>query len=175
MRSPCVELTRQTYVFPASLYNLGAAGLWCGYATKDSKLEHIVDTPERKINSLCRGQARDGRASLFTVSAPENRCSTHVQLNLRVIRRAELAIWNRARRKGTHSPHFTNAIPYKYQNYLETTISTPYLRSCTTSVEARLAQSVEREALNLVVVGSSPTVGMRGHQPPMQLHSAPLV
>ena len=101
MRSPCVELTRQTYVFPASLYNLGAAGLWCGYATKDSKLEHIVDTPERKINSLCRGQARDGRASLFTVSAPENRCSTHVQLNLRVIRRAELAIWNRARRKGT--------------------------------------------------------------------------
>ena len=40
---------------------------------------------------------------------------------------------------------------------------------------ACLAQSVEREALNLVVVGSSPTVGMRGHQPPMYLHSAPLV
>ena len=31
-------------------------------------------------------------------------------------------------------------------------------RSCT--LEARLAQSVERKALNLVVVGSSPTVGM---------------
>ena len=30
----------------------------------------------------------------------------------------------------------------------------------TTSVQARLAQSVERKALNLVVVGSSPTVGV---------------
>ena len=31
----------------------------------------------------------------------------------------------------------------------------------TTSVQARLAQSVERKALNLVVVGSRPTVGVR--------------
>ena len=30
----------------------------------------------------------------------------------------------------------------------------------TISVQARLAQSVERKALNLVVVGSSPTVGV---------------
>ena len=29
-----------------------------------------------------------------------------------------------------------------------------------TDIEARLAQSVERKALNLVVVGSSPTVGV---------------
>ena len=29
---------------------------------------------------------------------------------------------------------------------------------------ARLAQSVERKALNLVVVGSSPTVGVFGHR-----------
>ena len=38
--------------------------------------------------------------------------------------------------------------------------------------QARLAQSVERQALNLMVVGSSPTVGayaaaaMEGHLPP---------
>ena len=29
---------------------------------------------------------------------------------------------------------------------------------------ARLAQSVERKALNLVVVGSSPTVGVKGRE-----------
>ena len=32
-------------------------------------------------------------------------------------------------------------------------------RECTALAHARLAQSVERKALNLVVVGSSPTVG----------------
>ena len=31
--------------------------------------------------------------------------------------------------------------------------------------QARLAQSVERKALNLVVVGSSPTVGVFAHDP----------
>ena len=34
-------------------------------------------------------------------------------------------------------------------------------RFCSASATARLAQSVERRALNLVVVGSSPTVGGR--------------
>ena len=34
--------------------------------------------------------------------------------------------------------------------------------------QARLAQSVERKALNLVVVGSSPTVGVLHHQGPDQ-------
>ena len=34
-------------------------------------------------------------------------------------------------------------------------------RFCAASATARLAQSVERKALNLVVVGSSPTVGGR--------------
>ena len=34
------------------------------------------------------------------------------------------------------------------------------LRIGATQIKARLAQSVERKALNLVVVGSSPTVGV---------------
>ena len=33
-------------------------------------------------------------------------------------------------------------------------------RHCIDSLQARLAQSVERKAFNLVVVGSSPTVGV---------------
>ena len=35
---------------------------------------------------------------------------------------------------------------------------------------ARLAQSVERKALNLVVVGSSPTVGVSSHTDKQQQH-----
>ena len=50
----------------------------------------------------------------------------------------------------------------KYLFILEK-ISWPYYltlrRECTALPHARLAQSVERKALNLVVVGSSPTVG----------------